>query len=125
AASKAHALAIAEAGILTLDECGLILRALDGIGEKYAHNRDAVRDDAQAEDIHHFVELRLTEAIGDLGLKVHTGRSRNEQIATDLRLYIRSRIDILSAHLGGWAGALVEQAKKAGDAVMPSYPHLP
>jgi argininosuccinate lyase len=124
AASKAHALALADAGILTLDERGLILRALDGIGAKYAHNRDAVRDDAQAEDIHHFVELRLTDAIGDLGLKLHTGRSRNEQIATDLRLYIRFRTGLLLVHLGTWMQQLVAQAKAAGDAVMPAYTHL-
>jgi argininosuccinate lyase len=123
-ASKAHALALADAGILTLDECGLIVRALDDIGEKYAHNRDAVRDDQQAEDIHHFVELRLTETIGDLGLKLHTGRSRNEQIATDLRLYIRFRTGLLLVHLGTWMQQLVVQAKAAGDAVMPAYTHL-
>ena len=79
---------------------------------------------SEAEDIHHFVELKLVESIGDLGLKLHTGRSRNEQIATDLRLYIRFRIDVLLAHVAAWAGQLVERAKAAGDAVMPSYTHL-
>src|SRR6202051_4568929 len=88
-ASKAHALALREAAVLTQDECARITAALDAIGETYASERTAVRDDNQAEDIHHFVEQRLTEAIGDLGLKLHTGRSRNEQIATDLRLFIR------------------------------------
>ncbi len=62
--------------------------------------------------------------IGDLGLKLHTGRSRNEQIATDLRLFISVRSDALFAHLATWAQQLVEQAKAAGDAVMPSYTHL-
>jgi argininosuccinate lyase len=77
-----------------------------------------------AEDIHHFVEMKLVEAVGDLGLKLHTGRSRNEQIATDLRLYVRFRGQLLLAHLAAWAQQLVEKAKTMGDAVMPSYTHL-
>jgi argininosuccinate lyase len=121
-ASKAHALALEDAGILTHDECARITGALQAIGERFAPHD--VRADPQAEDIHHFVELRLTEAIGDLGLKLHTGRSRNEQIATDLRLYIRFHIHVLIAHLGAWAQQLVEQSKTAGDAVMPAYTHL-
>ena len=77
-----------------------------------------------AEDIHHFVELKLAERIGPLGLKLHTGRSRNEQIATDLRLYVRAQIELVIDGLAAWALALVEQARKAGGNVMPSYTHL-
>ena len=124
AASKAHAQALRAAGVLTAQESEQIRHALDRIGEHYASKRDAVRDDRQAEDIHHFVELRLTKAIGDLGLKLHTGRSRNEQIATDLRLYIRFGTEVLLAHLAAWAQALVSRAKAAGESVMPSYTHL-
>ncbi|MFZ0743747.1 MAG: argininosuccinate lyase [Terracidiphilus sp.] len=123
-ASKAHALALQAAGILTQDECARITGALDDLGKRYATSNDEVRADAEAEDIHHFVERRLTESVGGLGLKLHTGRSRNEQIATDLRLFVRSRIRVLLAHLGAWAGQLIEQAKNAGDAAMPSYTHL-
>jgi argininosuccinate lyase len=131
-ASKAHARALSAAGILSNDEFVKIVDGLDGIVSRFhpqakssvetLHRPEPM--DADAEDIHHFVELKLVEAIGDLGLKLHTGRSRNEQIATDLRLYIRDRISMLIAHLGAWGGALVEQAKAAGDAVMPSYTHL-
>ena len=124
AASKAHALALQAARILTQDECARIAAALDEIGNRYATRNDEVRKDPEAEDIHHFVERRLTETIGELGLKLHTGRSRNEQIATDLRLYIRFRINVLVACVGAWASQLVEQAQAAGDAVMPSYTHL-
>jgi argininosuccinate lyase len=124
AASKAHALALEAAGILTPAERVRIADGLDAIGEKFARKPDEVRFDSQAEDIHHFVELRLTEAIGNLGLKLHTGRSRNEQIATDLRLYIRFRIQVLLAHIGAWAQQLVAQAQAAGEAVMPAYTHL-
>ncbi|MGC2636148.1 MAG: argininosuccinate lyase, partial [Acidobacteriaceae bacterium] len=124
AASKAHALALREARILTADETTAITNALDAISEKYAAKPEDVRDDPQAEDIHHFVELRLKEAIGDLGLKLHTGRSRNEQIATDLRLYIRFQTFLIIRSLCRWAEALIEQAQFAGEAVMPAYTHL-
>ena len=83
-----------------------------------------MRDHGSAEDIHHFVELKLVERIGSLGLKLHTGRSRNEQIATDLRLFVRDQIGCIVEALAAWAGALVEQARSAGDAVMPSYTHM-
>jgi argininosuccinate lyase len=83
-----------------------------------------VRDHATAEDIHHFVELALAERVGSLGLKLHTGRSRNEQIATDLRLYVRAQTGHMEEALAAWATSLVVQAQAAGDAVMPSYTHL-
>jgi argininosuccinate lyase len=83
-----------------------------------------VRAHPSAEDIHHFVELSLVDRIGQLGLKLHTGRSRNEQIATDLRLYVREQIGFVIEALAAWASALVEQARAAGDSVMPSYTHL-
>ena len=123
-ASKAHALALQAAGILSEDECSRITSALEELWDRYARSGDEVRNDREAEDIHHFVERSLTDAIGDLGLKLHTGRSRNEQIATDLRLFIRSRISTLLAQIAAWAGQLVGQARAAGDSVMPSYTHL-
>src|ERR1700728_106477 len=124
AASKAHARTIAAAGILTAGEADRIASALAAIGGKYAAKPHEVRDDKQAEDIHHFVELRLTEAVGDLGLKLHTGRSRNEQIATDLRLFVRDAIDATCAQLTEWALALLELADEVETSAMPSYTHL-
>ena len=125
AASKAHALALQAAGILSHGEADRITEALNDFGAKYAAADDQRRqDDSEAEDVHHFVERRLVEAVGDLGMKLHTGRSRNEQIATDLRLFIRFRIRVLQRHLAAWAEQLVKQAKTNGDAVMPSYTHL-
>ena len=127
AASKAHASALCAAGILTESETAELR---DGAGRNCRRARiagrgqAAVRDHATAEDIHHFVELKLVERLGSLGLKLHTGRSRNEQIATDLRLYVRDCIERTIDGLADWAGALVEQARAAGDAVMPSYTHL-
>ena len=126
AASKAHASALAAAKILTKDETTELRAALDAIAAVCASaaGQAQVRDHATAEDIHHFVELSLVERIGPLGLKLHTGRSRNEQIATDLRLFVRKEIGRTIQALVQWAKALVEQAHQAGDAVMPSYTHL-
>jgi len=126
AASKAHASALIAARILTESEGAELRAALDVIGKEHASEagKALVRDDPAAEDIHHFVEMKLAERIGSLGLKLHTGRSRNEQIATDLRLYVRKQIGLVAQSLAAWANALVEQAHAAGDAVMPSYTHM-
>ena len=126
AASKAHASALAAAGILTERETSQVRAALDAIAAEHASDagKAAVRDHATAEDIHHFVELKLVERVGSVGLKLHTGRSRNEQIATDLRLYVREQIGHVVEGLVAWARALIEQAQAAGENVMPSYTHL-
>jgi len=126
AASKAHASALCAAGILTESESADLRNALDEIAAAHASatGKKQVRTHATAEDIHHFVELSLVERVGSLGLKLHTGRSRNEQIATDLRLYVRKQIDLVVESLSAWAMALVGQARAADDAVMPSYTHL-
>jgi len=126
AASKAHASALCAAHILTESETTELRAALDSIAADHASEagQALVRNHPFAEDIHHFVELALVERIGPLGLKIHTGRSRNEQIATDLRLYVRDQIDVVIDALAKWANALVDQARAAGESVMPSYTHL-
>jgi argininosuccinate lyase len=124
AASRAHALALEAASVLTPSETSQVRAALSQILIEYSAKPEEISGNKEAEDIHHFVELKLVESTGDLGLKLHTGRSRNEQIATDLRLHIRARIHELRAQLASWAAALLQQAKAAGDAAMPSYTHL-
>jgi argininosuccinate lyase len=125
AASKAHAKAIAAAGVLTPAELSEMLRGLDAVRELATQApRDLVALAPDAEDIHHFVELELTKQIGNLALKLHAGRSRNEQIATDMRLFVRKSIEGVIAGLREWAGALIEIAEHAGEAVIPSYTHL-
>jgi argininosuccinate lyase len=125
AASKAHARTIAAAGILTPEELEKIVAALDAIRDAYAQRPPSdIYGCTQAEDIHHFVELELVARIGDLGFKLHTGRSRNEQIATDLRLYVREKCAAIAGHLADWSRAFTAQAQAAGDAVMPAYTHL-
>jgi argininosuccinate lyase len=123
AASAAHARALKNAGVLTADELISILQGLEQIGERAAASSSFL-DDAEAEDVHHFVEKQLVTLIGDLGYKLHSGRSRNEQIATDLRLYVRASIDQLRHELAELCTVFADRAEQASDAAMPSYTHL-
>jgi argininosuccinate lyase len=122
AGSSAHARALKDAGVLSSDELISILQGLKQIGEKASDS--AFLDDQEAEDVHHFVEKQLVKLIGDPGYRLHSGRSRNEQIATDLRLYVRAAIDQLHHDLHALLEALVIRAEKTGDAAMPAYTHL-
>jgi len=122
-ASSAHARALKAAGILSSDELISILQGLKQIGEEAAAS-PAFLDDEDAEDVHHFVEKQLVALIGETGYKLHSGRSRNEQIATDLRLYVRATIDQLRHELAELCSALADRAEQAGDAAMPAYTHL-
>ena len=122
AASGAHARALQRIGVLSESELASILGGLETI-QSAAQKPEYFHDD-EAEDIHHFVEKRLVELIGETGYKLHSGRSRNEQIATDLRLYIRKTIDELQTHLLELLDVIVTRAEKSGDAAMPAYTHL-
>ncbi len=146
AASKAHAKALAEAGILDEQELATMLDGLERVipsaVEEARKLTGAVPADAapadllasalpsilllnpQAEDIHHFVELQLTTLVGSLALKLHTGRSRNEQIATDMRLFVREAVEHSISGLRKWAASLVQLAERSAEAVIPSYTHL-
>jgi argininosuccinate lyase len=120
AASGAHAKALQKAGVLSDEELSLILAGL----EQIASDGMPAAEDPSIEDIHHFVESQLIDIAGEVGRKLHTGRSRNEQIATDLRLYVRERIEYITLLLADVNSALIAQAEIAGDAAMPSYTHL-
>ena len=122
-ASSAHARALKDAGILSSEELISILQGLKQIGEKAATSPEFL-DDEDAEDVHHFVEKELVALIGETGYKLHSGRSRNEQIATDLRLYARATIDQLRHELAELCGVIVERADQAGNAAIPAYTHL-
>jgi argininosuccinate lyase len=123
AASAAHARALKNAGILSADELISILEGLQQIGEMAAASKGFVEDD-EAEDVHHFVEKQLAARIGDVGYKLHSGRSRNEQIATDLRLYVRAAIDELRKELAEVCGVFTDRAEQSGNSAMPAYTHL-
>jgi argininosuccinate lyase len=120
AASTAHARALCDVGVLTDFELQNIVAGLSQIAAEGV----PAEDRPEIEDVHHFVEVRLVELIGQSGYKLHTGRSRNEQIATDLRLFLRDVIDANVTELGRLAGALITQAETADDAAMPAYTHL-
>jgi argininosuccinate lyase len=122
-ASRAHARALEHAGVLSSEELAEIVRGLELIAERAQADATFLNDD-EAEDVHHFVEKQLATLVGDTGYKLHSGRSRNEQIATDLRLYVRGAIDQLQTLLADWLGVLLARAEKAGDAAMPAYTHL-
>jgi argininosuccinate lyase len=123
AASSAHARALKDAGILSASELISILQGLQQIGAQAAAS-PAVLEDNEAEDVHHFVEKKLAALIGETGYKLHSGRSRNEQIATDLRLFVRAAIDQLRVDIAEWCGVAADRAEQAGDSAMPAYTHL-
>lgn len=123
AASAAHARALRNAGVLSADELISILHGLEQLGQR-AVLADSPLEDSEAEDIHHFIEKELVALIGEVGYKLHSGRSRNEQIATDLRLYVRASIDRLRQDLANMCAAFADRAEQFADAAMPAYTHL-
>ena len=120
--SLAWASALAGAGVLAAEDAEAIRGGLEAILERGL--ADPAWVSGPDEDVHSFVERRLVERIGDAGRRLHTGRSRNEQVSLDLRLYLRRRIPALQARVVELVGACAQQAADAGDALMPSYTHL-
>ncbi|OFV91151.1 MAG: argininosuccinate lyase [Acidobacteria bacterium RIFCSPLOWO2_12_FULL_65_11] len=120
--SIAWARALSKAGVLAPDEARRLERELADILERGRSNPASV--DGPDEDVHSFVERLLVERLGDLGRRLHTGRSRNEQVSVDLRLYLRRRIPLLQRVVAGVVEALVERASAAGDGLMPSFTHF-
>ena len=123
--SLAWAEAIHGAGVLSAAEASAIKAALEEM--RSAGSDPAFFESAAAkedEDIHSFVERELVQRVGDAGRRLHTGRSRNEQVSLDLRLYLKRRVPLLQKALEALVNVLAGQAAAAGDAVMPSYTHL-
>lgn len=122
-ASAAWARALENTGILHPAERARIVEGLEKIGIACQAN-PKVMDEIDAEDVHHFVEIQLAKEIGETAYKLHTGRSRNEQIATDLRLFARRSVDEIRTKLAGLIGALLARAEELTETAMPSYTHL-
>lgn len=122
-ASRAYARALGRAGVLSRDELETILDGLDRLEKKVAAE-PALLDSSDAEDVHHFVEQQLVALVGEVGYKLHTGRSRNEQIAADLRLFTRKSLNAIRARLAEFIGVFLARAAEAGAAAMPAYTHL-
>ena len=120
--SIAHANALAGCGVLGREECDAVVGALNGLAEEVA--ADPTMLDAADEDIHSFIESRIVAKIGDAGKKMHTGRSRNDQVATALRLYVRGEIETIDTALSRMQTSLLDIAERYSEAVMPGYTHL-
>jgi len=122
-ASLAHCDGLAGAGALTIAESEKIKSALSQIMD-LGRSQANYFDDLAAEDVHSFVEVRLVEMIGDAGRKLHSGRSRNDQVATDLRLWLREEIDGITSALRDVQEALLDLAEAHRESVIPGYTHL-
>ena len=120
--SIAHAAMLAGQGIISKEECERLIEGLTGILEDLECGRLSV--DEKAEDIHMFIEEVLTERLGDTGKKLHTARSRNDQVALDLRMYLREETDEISELLRNLVSVLTDLAEKHIGTIMPGYTHL-
>jgi argininosuccinate lyase len=121
-ASQAHARMLAEVGLLSADEAGQIVAALDDIAGEI--DRGEFTFSIALEDIHTHIERALIERLGDVGRKLHTGRSRNDQVVTDVKLWVRDAIDGLDGRLKELQRALLGSAERDRDLVLPGYTHM-
>jgi argininosuccinate lyase len=122
-ASKAHCEGLRAGGVLSAEEAARITTGLETIALRAAKDANYF-DEIAAEDVHFFVEARLVELVGDDGRRLHTGRSRNDQVATDFRLWLRDKINSLSQKVKALQAALLDSAEAHADAVLPGYTHL-
>lgn len=122
AGSKAHARGLARAGIISDEEAAALVKGLDEVAAEI--QAGAFKWDPAREDVHMNIEARLTEIVGPVGGKLHTGRSRNDQVATDLRLYCREAGQEVQGALRALCEAIVERAAGEIDVLMPTYTHL-
>lgn len=122
AASIAHARMLAEVGLLTAAEAEAIVAALQTIRGEIETGQFAFR--LELEDIHTHIEQALIERLGDIGRKLHTGRSRNDQVATDMKLWTRDALDTIVVLVRDVQRALVEAAERHADLILPGYTHL-
>jgi len=122
AGSVAHARMLNKIGVLTDKECKLILNGLAELQTEIEQGQFAWS--VALEDVHMNIEARLTDRIGDAGKKLHTGRSRNDQVATDIRLYLRDEIDVILVELTRLQKGLVDVAEREVDTILPGFTHL-
>jgi argininosuccinate lyase len=122
AGSKAHVAMLGQQGIVSAEDAATISAGLDQVAADY--ERDGVPEDLALEDIHMLTESRLAEKIGPVAGRLHTARSRNDQVATDFRLWVRDATDQVLAALDALQGALLARAQEHADSVMPGFTHL-
>ena len=121
AGSRAHATMLGEVGLLSAEEVQQIHRGLDAVAQDL---QDGWKPDISLEDIHMAVETRLGHHVGDVAGKLHTARSRNDQVATDVRLWLRARMDVLDGMLARLIGAIVDRVEADGRVLVPGMTHL-
>jgi argininosuccinate lyase len=121
-ASQAHARMLTHVGLLTADEAEAIVNVLENI--KGEIERGEMEYSVKLEDIHTHIEQALIARLGDIGRKLHTGRSRNDQVATDVKLWTRAGIDVIDLRLGDLQRALVDCADRHHDLILPGYTHF-
>lgn len=120
--SMAHATMLGETGIIPKEDAKMIVTELEKIKEEIENGK--LQIDETAEDIHMFIEGELTKRIGDIGKKLHTARSRNDQVTLDLKLYLRNQIEEIEKIVKKLIGALCEKAEENLETVMPGYTHM-
>ncbi len=120
--SQAHARMLAKVGVLSAEDADKIVSGLDTILAQI--EAGSFEWSEKLEDVHMNIEARLTELVGDAGKRLHTGRSRNDQVATDIRLYLRDAIDDLVGMIDRIAAGLLDLAEREADSVMPGFTHL-
>ncbi len=122
-ASLAHAEGLSQAGVLNKREAAKIKSGLRTLSKQAGFDKEFFADN-DAEDIHSFIEVRLVNLVGDTGKKLHTGRSRNDQVATAFRVWLRGEIDVIIERLGKLQKSLLNAAERHRNAVIPGYTHL-
>jgi argininosuccinate lyase len=120
--SLAHAEMLCHQGILSVDDHAAIQRGMAAISQEISE--DSFEWKLDLEDVHLNIEARLTQLVGDAGKRLHTGRSRNDQVATDVRLWLRDEIDLIGALLRDLQTALIALADKNADVILPGFTHL-
>ncbi|MBC1241216.1 argininosuccinate lyase [Nostoc sp. 2RC] len=120
--SQAHAKMLGYTGIISKEEAEQLIAGLDQIRQEYRQGK--FQPGVDAEDVHFAVERRLTEIVGDVGKKLHTARSRNDQVGTDTRLYLRDQIQQIKGQLREFQGVLLDIAEKHVETLIPGYTHL-
>src|SRR5437899_5421167 len=120
--SLAHARMLAANKIISTADLGAIEKGMAQIAQEI--ESDAFQWKLELEDVHLNIEARLTQLVGDAGKRLHTGRSRNDQVATDIRLWLRGEIDAIGLLLTELRAALIDMAEKHADTIMPGFTHL-
>ncbi|MDH3534084.1 MAG: lyase family protein, partial [Gammaproteobacteria bacterium] len=120
--SIAHAEMLAETGLIDADDCAAISAGLTALAATFANGEWQIS--LEDEDVHTALESRLTQAIGDAGARLHLGRSRNDQVLTALRLYLRDAADDLAERVQNLRAALARIVQRQGDVALPGYTHM-